>query len=59
MNPKHPHGPPTTTGKCARTAMKSLNDEARAERVVATLTRLGNVFNVGTIERELELARRR
>ena len=34
--------------------MKSLNDKARAERVVATLTRLRSVSNVGTVERELE-----
>jgi hypothetical protein len=33
--------------------MKSLDDKARAERVVATLTRLRSVSNVGTIEREL------
>ena len=31
--------------------MKSLNDKARAERVVATLTRLRSVSNVGTVER--------
>ena len=33
--------------------MKSLNDKARAERVVATLTRLRSVSDVGTVEREL------
>jgi hypothetical protein len=33
--------------------MKSLNDKARAERVVATLTRLRSVSNVDTVEREL------
>jgi hypothetical protein len=33
--------------------MKSLDDKARAERVVATLMRLRSVSNVGTIEREL------
>ena len=46
---------------CARTAhaslqarcMKSLDDKARAERVVATLTRLRSVSDVFTVEREL------
>ena len=38
--------------------MKSLNDKARAERVVATLTRLRSVSNVGTVERELEILAR-
>ena len=33
--------------------MKSLNDKARAERVVATLTRLRSVSSVDTIGREL------
>jgi hypothetical protein len=33
--------------------MKSLEDKARAERVVATLTRLRSVSDVGTVEREL------
>jgi hypothetical protein len=33
--------------------MKSLDDKARAERVVATLTRLRSVSDVFTVEREL------
>jgi hypothetical protein len=33
--------------------MKSLDDKARAERVVGTLTRLRGISNVGTIEQEL------
>ena len=33
--------------------MKSPNDKARAERVVATLTRLRSVSDVFTVEREL------
>jgi hypothetical protein len=33
--------------------MKSLDDKARAERVVASLTRLRSVSDVGTVEREL------
>jgi hypothetical protein len=33
--------------------MKSLDDKARAERVVATLTRLRSVSDVATVEREL------
>ena len=33
--------------------MKSLNDKPRAERVVASLTRLCSVSDVGTVEREL------
>jgi len=33
--------------------MKSLDDKARAERVVATLTRLRSVSDVRTVEREL------
>jgi hypothetical protein len=33
--------------------MKSLEGKARAERVVATLTRLRSVSDVGTVEREL------
>ena len=35
-------------------SMKSLNDKARAERVVATLTRLRSVYDVGTVKLELE-----
>jgi hypothetical protein len=34
--------------------MKSPNDKARAERVVATLTRLRSVYDVGTVKLELE-----
>jgi hypothetical protein len=34
-------------------AAKSPNDKARAERVVATLTRLRSVSNVNTIQQEL------
>jgi hypothetical protein len=33
--------------------MKSLDDKARAERVVATLTRLRSMSDVATVEREL------
>jgi hypothetical protein len=33
--------------------MKSPNDKVRAERVVATLTRLRSLSNVGTVELEL------
>ena len=33
--------------------MKSPNDKARAERVVATLTRLRSVSDAGAVEREL------
>ena len=33
--------------------MKSLDDKARAERVVATLTRLRGISDVFTVEREL------
>ena len=35
-------------------SMKSPNDKARAERVVATLTRLRSVYDVGTVKLELE-----
>ena len=38
----------------SRRSMKSLNDKARAERVVATLTRLRSVYDVGTVKLELE-----
>jgi hypothetical protein len=34
--------------------MKSPNDKARAERVVATLTRLRSVYDVDTVKLELE-----
>ena len=34
--------------------MKSLNDKARADRVVATLTRLRSVYDVGTVKLGLE-----
>ena len=65
MKPKHPSGPPMTLGNVRENghtpslrsharSMKSLNDKARAERVVATLTRLRSVSDVGTVERELE-----
>ena len=37
----------------AQRVMKSLDDKARAERVVATLMRLRGNSNVGTIEQEL------
>ena len=37
-----------------RRSMKSPNDKARAERVVATLTRLRSVYDVGTVKLELE-----
>ena len=33
--------------------MKSLNDKARAERVVVTLTRLRSVYDAGAVKREL------
>ena len=35
-------------------SMKSQNDKARAERVVAALTRLRSVYDVGTVKLELE-----
>jgi hypothetical protein len=38
--------------------MKSLDDKARAERVVATLKRLRSVSNVDTIGRELAILAR-
>jgi hypothetical protein len=33
--------------------VKSLDDKARAERVLATLTRLRNVSDLGTVEQDL------
>ena len=34
--------------------MKSLGNKARVERVVATLTRLHSVSDIGTVDRELQ-----
>ena len=35
-------------------SMKSLGNKARVERVVATLTRLRSVSDIGTVDRELQ-----